>query len=131
MTVKRNHVTRHERTHKGERHFVSHVGNKGFTQRGNLSRHMLMHSGEKPHKCPECGQHFRQGYPLLHHRRRQYSVVGGTVSHLCPCDWEGLSEKFNYERHVFVNAAQRPQASSHVMSGDRFKKLYQARKQNR
>ncbi|EDW69674.1 gastrula zinc finger protein XlCGF46.1 [Drosophila virilis] len=40
-----------------------------FTQPFLCKQHELIHTGEKPHECPDCGRHFRQKGALRTHRK--------------------------------------------------------------
>lgn len=43
--------------------------NKGFTQMGNLEKHIRVHTGERPYPCPLCHKSFSQsGYVAIHLR---------------------------------------------------------------
>ena len=46
---------------------------KAFTMSGNLVRHMLTHTGEKPHVCETCGKAFAQSGSLLTRHMRVHT----------------------------------------------------------
>lgn len=49
--------------------FACSYCDRTFTQPFLCKQHELIHTGEKPHECPECGRHFRQKGALRTHRK--------------------------------------------------------------
>ena len=47
-------LSRHLKTHSGEKSHKCNQCNYAFSQAGNLRRHLKMHSGEKSNKCNQC-----------------------------------------------------------------------------
>nr|XP_037283728.1 zinc finger protein 236-like [Rhipicephalus microplus] len=58
FTVKSTLET-HRRTHRGERDYPCHICCSFFSTMGSLKVHMRLHTGSRPFKCPHCDLRFR------------------------------------------------------------------------
>lgn len=66
-------LKRHFRSlHEFARDFQCQYCEKAYTKKDALRKHEMTHTGEKPHKCPECGLGFIQRVSVNGHRKIHY-----------------------------------------------------------
>ncbi|KAI0322812.1 hypothetical protein OF83DRAFT_1048653 [Amylostereum chailletii] len=111
-------ICRHIQSHTGHRPFQCQVCKQNFSEAATLQQHMRRHTQEKPYSCdfPGCGKAFAIAGALTIHKRTH----NGQKPFKCTyCD-RAFSESSNLSKHLRTHTGVRPYSCSEPGCGKAF-----------
>ncbi|XP_067444536.1 zinc finger protein 771-like [Thunnus thynnus] len=83
---------------------LCYICGKTFTTRTHLKRHLLVHTGQKPHCCKVCGKRFARGECLRIHMR----IHTVEKPYTCEVCGKGFRQRGNMICHIRTHTGEKP-----------------------
>ncbi|XP_013210727.1 zinc finger protein 345-like isoform X1 [Microtus ochrogaster] len=100
----KSHLIRHQGIHAPEKPYECKECKKAFYLKAQLTQHQRTHTGEKPYECKECQKAFFRNSHLTQHQK----IHTGEKPHKCKDCGNAFARKSHLTQHQKTHTGERP-----------------------